>query len=213
MASPTTTARPQVLPLLLLPLPAPHGKVAPIQIPTQAPLRRAPRWWMGHSPLLLQLRPLLPRPLLLRPMLPCCRLLRTSSCPNSSCRCLGRCMLFQDEVGGELGWQEVRDRRHRLWSKPSSPPHESVANRVAAFRRRVHGRCFRFLEPVTALPAALAASDAWHATVLATASMNAGSIGKLLLLRLHRHTRTLALRPSCVALLAMAARPQLLHFV
>jgi hypothetical protein len=67
--------------------------------------------------------------------------------------------------------------------------------------------------PDTVLPATLAASDAWHAAVLGTASVNAGSIGKLLLLRLHRHTRTLALRPLCIALLAMAARLQLLHVV
>jgi hypothetical protein len=52
-----------------------------------------------------------------------------------------------DEVGGELAWQEVHDRRHLQRSRPPSPPRRERSDREAGlsldFKRRTFGLCFR----------------------------------------------------------------------
>jgi hypothetical protein len=137
-----------------------------------------------------------PQPLLLRPQLPCCHLLRTSFRPISRRRSLGHRMLFQSRwmvswdgrrcATGAIGCGASRPLLlvRVLLTVPSPSGGGCTADASGAWSR------------VTALPAVLVVSGAWHAAALATASAIVGSIGRLLLLCLLRHTRTLGLQPG-----------------
>ena len=52
-----------------------------------------------------------------------------------------------EDVGGAVGWQEVRNRRHPQLNRPSPSAHPvGAADRAKEFRRRARGQCFRCLE-------------------------------------------------------------------
>ena len=53
-----------------------------------------------------------------------------------------------EDVGDELGWQEVCNRRRPQRSLPPAPPLSVEETRAVAFRRRVRGRFFRCLASV-----------------------------------------------------------------
>jgi Tfp pilus assembly protein FimV len=69
--------------------------------------------------------------------------------PNLKPQVVGPPCAVPDEVGSELVWQEVYDRRHLQRSRPPSPPRHDRADREAGlsldFKRRTFGLCFRCL--------------------------------------------------------------------